>query len=334
VWSWLGVTAAGLLNGSFAVPMKTARTWKFHHIWTLHSLLAMVVLPWAVAIYTVPSLSEILGSVPARGWLVLALLGLLFGVGSLLYGVAVDLLGIALGFAIQLGLSVVLGALELRLMSGSISFRTARDAAYLLGLVLMVVGVILCALAGGAKSAQPGAVGAKFRKGLVIAIVGGVLAPSLGLGIEYGTKLLAPSRTAGALGDSFNNQTYLAWAVFLSVSAVVQGGYCLYRVARERATSVFVSPGAALDALQVVGMSTLWISSIYIYGRSVFSLGGLGASLGWPIFIAFIILTSNAWGVILGEWKGAARRSFRRMLVGSAVLVLAAFLIGRGNPGS
>lgn len=332
--NWLGVAAAGLLNGSFAVPIKTARTWKFHHIWTLHSLLAMVALPWAVAIYAVPNPGEILGSVPSRGWLILAALGLLFGVGSLLYGVAVDLLGIALGFAIQLGLSIVLGALELRLMSGPISLHTARDAVYLLGLALMVVGVILCAQAGGAKCAQPGASGARFRKGLVIAIVGGILAPSLGLGIEYGTKLLATGESAGASRGGFNNQIYLAWAVFLSVSAMVQAGYCYYRVASARATSVFFSPGAGLDALQVVGMSTLWISSIYVYGRSVFGLGRLGASLGWPIFIAFIILTSNVWGMILGEWKGAGPRAFRRMLVGSAILVLAAFLIGQGNPRS
>ena len=332
--SWLGVTAAGLLNGSFAVPLKTARIWKFHHIWTLHSLLAMVVMPWAVAIYAVPNPGEILGFVPARGWLILAALGLLFGVGSLLYGVAVDMLGIALGFAIQLGLSIVLGALELRLMSGSLSLRTARDALYLLGLMLMVVGVVLCAQAGGAKSAAPGSSGARFRKGLVIAIVGGILAPSLGLGIEYGTKLLATSPGGTATAGGFNNQIYLAWAVFLSVSALVQAGYCAYRVLSERSASLYVSPGAALDALQVLGMSTLWISSIYVYGRSVFGLGRLGASLGWPIFIGFIILTSNAWGAILGEWKGAGPGPFRRMLVGSAILVLAAFLIGQGNPGS
>jgi L-rhamnose-H+ transport protein len=334
VWSWLGVTAAGLLNGSFAVPIKTARVWKFHHIWALHSLLAMVAMPWAVALYAVPNLRGILSSVPGRGWLILTALGLLFGLGSLLYGVAVDLLGIALGFAIQLGLSIVLGALELRLMSGSIALHTARDAVYLLGLALMVVGVVLCAQAGGAKSAQPGASGARFRKGLVIAIVGGILAPTLGLGIEYGTKLLAADPAGAAANRGFNNQIYLAWAVFLSVSAIVQGGYCAYRVVNERATSVFVSPGARLDALQVLGMSTLWISSIYVYGRSVFALGRLGASLGWPIFIAFIILTSNAWGAILGEWKGAGRGPTRRMLVGSAVLILAAFLIGQGNPGS
>ncbi len=331
LWNWIGVVAAGLLNGSFALPIKTARHWKFHHIWAVHSMLAMVFFPWAVALYFVPDAPAILGAVPTRSWLVLGALGLLFGVGSLLYGVAVDLLGIALGFAIQLGLSIVLGALELRLMSGSISFAGVRDALYFLGLALMVAGVILCAQAGGEKSAGQTATGTQFRKGLVIAIVGGILAPTLGLGIEYGTKLLAASGGQGPEGNAFNNQTYLAWAVFLSVSAIVQAGYCFWRVANTRALGALVSSGAGLDALQVLGMSTLWISSIFVYGRGVFGLGRLGASLGWPIFIAFIILTSNAWGVVLGEWRAAGPATFRKMLWGSAVLVVAAFLIGQGN---
>ena len=93
--NWAGIVLAGLLNGSFAVPLKTTRTWKFDHIWMVHSLLAMGLLPWGFAIVVVPEWSSILGSVPASGWLGLTGWGVLFGVGSLLYGVAVDLLGIA-----------------------------------------------------------------------------------------------------------------------------------------------------------------------------------------------------------------------------------------------
>ncbi len=124
--SWLGVVLAGLLNGSFAVPLKTTRVWKFNHIWTLHSLLAMCVLPWIVVIAAVPRWSDLLASVPSRGWLTLVGWGVLFGIGSLLYGIAVDLLGIALGFAIQLGLSIVLGALLPLLWAGAFRLRSQR----------------------------------------------------------------------------------------------------------------------------------------------------------------------------------------------------------------
>ena len=329
--NWAGIVLAGLLNGSFAVPLKTTRTWKFNHIWMIHSFLAMGLLPWAFAILVVPGWSEILGAVPAQGWLGLMGWGVLFGIGSLLYGVAVDLLGIALGFAIQLGLSIVLGALLPLIWAGALSLHTRENWLFLLGLAVMVAGVILCAQAGGSKSATPGASGARFRKGLIIAIIGGILSPTLNFGIQYGTSLLT-SLGETPTGSGFPNRIYLAWAVFLSAAAVIQAGSCLVRILKGQQAAAFRAPGAGRDFLQVVVMSSLWISSVFVYGRSAFGLGRLGISFGWPIFIALIILASNAWGVILGEWKGVAPSAFRRMLAGSAVLALAAFLIGQGNP--
>jgi L-rhamnose-H+ transport protein len=330
--NWAGIVLAGLLNGSFAVPIKTARAWKFDHIWMVFSLLAMAVIPWAGVALAVPRWSEILGAVPASGWWGLVALGLLWGVASLLYGVAVDLLGIALGFAIQLGLSIVLGALLPLIWSRAISFRTVKDAFFFGGLALMVVGVVLCAQAGGAKSNAPGATGARFRKGLIIALLGGIGAPLLNFGIQYGISLL---RTAGQIpvDARFSVNTYVAWAVFLSAAAVTQSGYCLLRIVTTKGGALFRVAGSGRDAGLVVGMSFVWAASVCIYGMSAVGLGRLGTSFGWPVFVALIILTSNAWGVLLGEWKGAERSAFRRMIVGSAVLVLAAFLIGQGNPG-
>jgi L-rhamnose-H+ transport protein len=330
--NWGGIILAGMLNGSFAVPLKTARAWKFEHIWMVFSLLAMGVIPWAGVLLAVREVGGILAAVPATGWLSLVALGLLWGVASLLYGVAVDLLGIALGFAIQLGLSIVLGALLPMVWSRSLSLRTAQDAFFLGGLALMVVGVVLCAQAGGAKSSAPGATGARFRKGLIIALLGGIGAPLLNFGIQYGISLL---RMAGQIPAEarFSVNTYVAWAVFLSAASVTQSGYCAFRIIQSKIGPAFRAAGSGRDAGLVGGMSLVWAASVCFYGMSVVGLGALGPSFGWPVFIALIILTSNAWGVILGEWKGAPRAAFRRMLAGSAVLVLAAFLIGQGSPG-
>ena len=52
--SWLGIVIAGALNGTFAVPMKTARAWKFEHIWGVFSIFAMVVIPWCAVLIAVP----------------------------------------------------------------------------------------------------------------------------------------------------------------------------------------------------------------------------------------------------------------------------------------
>jgi len=126
-------------------------------------------------------------------------------------------------------------------------------------------------------------------------------------------------------------EIYLAWAVFLSAAAVVQSAYCFGRVVRGRSTRLFGAGMRTRDAIQVTAMSLLWISSVFIYGRSAYGLGALGNSFGWPVFVALIILTSNAWGVLLAEWKQAARAAFYRMVAGSAVLILAAFVIGQSR---
>jgi L-rhamnose-H+ transport protein len=165
---------------------------------------------------------------------------------------------------------------------------------------------------------------------LIIAIIGGILAPTLNFGIQYGTTLLAKAGEMPGRGG-FPLPIYVTWAVFLSTAAFVQAGYCLVRILRAGQVSAFGSPGAARDAPQVAVMSSLWIASVFIYGRSAFGLGRLGNSFGWPVFIALIILTSNAWGMILGEWRGASRSAVYRMLAGSTVLILAAFLIGQSK---
>jgi L-rhamnose-H+ transport protein len=330
--SWLGVIVAGVLNGSFAVPMKTARAWKFPHIWAVFSLLAMAIIPWGGVAIAVPDMRGILSSVPLRGWLMLGILGLIWGVASLLYGVAVDLLGIALGFSIQLGLSIVLGALIPLAWTGEIAVRSLRDVLYFSGLAVMVVGVVLCSQAGGNK--HPGRKERRehFRKGLIIAILGGIGAPLLNVGIQYGISLL---RASGQIPTSaaFSVRTYVAWAVFLAAAAVTQAGWCGWQIAKTRGFALFSQAGTLHDALGVGVMALVWAASLCIYGVSAIWLGKAGTSIGWPIFVGLIVLTSNLWGVVLGEWKGATPPAVHRMIVGCIVLVLAAFLIGQGNRG-
>jgi L-rhamnose-H+ transport protein len=215
--------------------------------------------------------------------------------------------------------------------SRALSLGSRQDAFFLGGLALMVGGVILCAQAGGAKSSTPGATGTRFRMGLIIAIIGGVGAPLLNFGIQHGISLL---RLARQIPDEarFSVNTYVAWAVFLSAAALTQAGYCLLRILRTKAGGAFRAAGSGRDAILVLAMSVCWTASVAFYGMSVVGLGPHGASFGWPVFIALIILTSNAWGVALGEWKNVPGVAFRRMLAGSAVLVVAAFLIGQGRP--
>jgi len=331
--SWLGIVFAGVLNGSFAVPMKTARVWKFEHVWGVFSLLAMFVIPWCGVLFAVPNWYSILTAIPRSGLAGLIALGLIWGVGSLFYGLAVELLGIALGFSIQLGLSIVIGALIPFALVRGLAVRSPSDWAFLGGIALMVIGVIVCATAGKASKKKETSTTAtavttetfdrvRFRKGIVIAVLGGLGSPLLNFGIQYGTSLLPRSAAGAVLGQ------WIAWAVFLSAASVSQAGWCFYRVVATRQTALFRAEGSRHDAVLVVVMGIVWAVSVFLYGASATSLGLIGTSVGWPVFIGIIVITSNAWGVALGEWKLRPKGDLYQMIDGSVVLIVAAFIIG------
>ena len=323
--SWLMLAAAGILNGTFAVPMKTAKRWSFDHIWAVFSLLAMAAVPWLAIWIAIPRWTSLVSGVPAGGINRLIGLGLIWGVASLLYGLAIDALGVSLGISIQLGLSIVVGALLPRLWRTT-SAPAGSSLAFYAGLAMMVAGVIACAGAGRDTSAaaKPRDV-SKFRKGLVIAIAGGLGAPLLNVGIQYGLSLLSSAGSAGGSGQ------VVAWAIFLSAASLTQGGFCLFRVLMRGAQREYFRNGVRSEWLRVGIMAVVWAASVFLYAFAAAALGPLGTSVGWPIFIGLIVVTSNVWGVALGEWKQRSGSQFMQMLAGSGLLIFATFLVAQGR---
>jgi len=323
MWNWAGLALSAVLNGTFAVPMKTARRWSFEHLWAVFSLLAMALLPWLAVMVAIPEWRSLLGGVPPAGLVKLMALGLLWGVASLFYGLAIDILGVALGISIQLGLSIAAGAILPRLWLDASAARS--PFLFFAGVALMVAGVIVCALAGQDRSTGgPKVGGSRFRSGLIIAILGGLGAPLLNIGIQYGTNLLGGASGAG-LGQ------WVAWALFLSAASITQSGYCFIRVAQRRGFSDYSAASARTEWLRIVVMAVVWGASIGLYAFSTAALGPLGTSVVWPIFIGLIVVTSNVWGLILGEWRGKPPGHVRMMLGGSVVLIAATFLVAQGR---
>lgn len=324
--NWVIVFVAGLMSGSFAVPMKTAKKWNFHHIWGLFSFLGMIVLPSAGVIAFIPQWSAVLGGLPGSGLLSLVVLGLIWGVAAMLYGVAVEMLGVALGVSILLGLSIVVGSIVPRFIAGTIFTTPYRDTLFVGGLLLAIGGIVLCGLAG--RTERDARSAAQFKKGLIVAIVGGIGSPVLNIGFQQGVRLLQAHPEATAMTP---RATWVAWAFFLFFAAVSQVSYCEYRVLKESKQSTYFAPGAGGDLLRVVVMAAVWFGSTFLYAVASAALGPIGPSLGWPVFVALIVLASNVWGVILGEWKGRPSKAFRTMVLGSVLLAIATLLIAQSG---
>ena len=102
---------AGVLNGSFATPTRFMNRWQWENVWALWAVLAMFVLPWIVALATVPHLFATYQTVEVRHALLLVIaFGAGYGIAAICFGLGVEAIGIALNFAIALGTATAVGS--------------------------------------------------------------------------------------------------------------------------------------------------------------------------------------------------------------------------------
>ncbi len=112
IWfATLVVLVGGIMEGSFALPMRFARHWAWENIWMAYSLIGLIVIPWIAASVSVPALADAYRAVPLRTLGTTALFGLGWGIANVLFGLAVPIVGIALSIAIIVGMSAALGSL-------------------------------------------------------------------------------------------------------------------------------------------------------------------------------------------------------------------------------
>jgi len=324
----------GFLQGSFALPMKRMSAWRWENTWLVYSVAGMVVLPWVTALATVPHLGEVLHR--ARGTTIfeVALFGFGWGVGSTLFGLGISRVGMALTFAIVLGITASLGSLVPLVIVGSGQVFTPQGYSLLAGLVIVIVGIIFCSVAGhrreqelSASSAQLG--GAGFGWGLAICIFSGIFSAMLNFSFVFGKGLQQLTLAAGARTAMASN---LVWALALSSGFLANAGYCVYLLQKNRTWGALTQGNVpARYWLGAVLMGTVWFFGIVAYGIGAVNLGALGAVVGWPLFMAMNIIAANAWGAVTGEWKGSSRVTYGYSWAGITVLLVAIYVISRGS---
>ena len=96
---------------------------------------------------------------------------------------------------------------------------------------------------------------------------------------------------------------------------------------KNRSISRFFQPGGARLYPLALLMGLLWGGSTFVYGAAAPRLGRMGTSIGWPLSLATGLLTANAIGLALGEWKHSSRLARNWMLSGIGILLVAIFVL-------
>ena len=320
---------AGVLSGNCMLPIKFDKQSAWENIWCVFSIVSLLVLPWALALMLVPNLRSVYAALPGSAYVTPVLFGTGWGVAQVLFGLSIARLGLALGYAVIIGLGTLLGALVPLLASHREIIPSARGALILSGMAVMVVGVAVSAKAGLIREGgfPKDAATANYGLAIALAVLCGLMAPMVNYAFAFGQPI---AEQAVGFGASPEAAGYAVWPIALLGGFVPNLLYCCTVLTRN-GTWIRFCHGWHRDVWIGCLMGVLWMGAVAVYGVSTALLGALGTSVGWALFQIFMIMTANVSGVLTGEWKDAPDRARRALWVGLALLAAATGIIASGN---
>jgi len=327
------VVLAGITTGTYFLGLKYVAPWKWENIWLVYAVLALLVMPCVVAFASVPHLGEVLSLSPAGAVGRVFLFGAGWGIGSVLSGLGVDRMGMAMGVSVLIGIDAAIGSFVPMAINTPEVILQKKGLVVILSVLTLLVGVALVGVAGKKRelaqaSARTSNQQGSFRSGLVICIFSGIFSAMMNFALAFSQQIVQSARDAGVSQAGALNAV---WLVTLMGGFVPTGIYTGYLLTRNKTWGNFTLPKTKTFWLVGAGMALLWYVGVVLYGRGATDMGNLGAVIGWPLFMAVLILASSVSGFATGEWKGCGPQAKRWMGAGLFMLMLASVLLGIAN---
>ncbi len=326
------ILIAAILQGIFLLPMSRARGWAWEHVWLAFSLFGMLLCNWLLTVLVLPSPAALFAQVPQREVLILVCFGLAWGAGAVLFGLAMDALGLTLGYPLIMGLNASIGTFVPLLWFDGLAMFQGRHLFILAGTIVAIAGIAVCSIAGAQRQSSARDVdtgpGRRFVSGLFMAVASGCLSCLPNIGLSYGTATVHAATSLGAspvfAGDSI-------WLVFFTFGGLVNMAYCAWLIFRRRNLRALYAPARLINWAWSLAMGLMWIGSLYLYGMGAARLGHSGVIIGWPILVSVSIATGVFCGLGKGEWNGASMRTRCLLGCGLALILLSVLIIPLGQ---
>ena len=210
IFHWIG----GFCSATNFIPFRQIKRWSWEVYWPIQGFAAWMIAPSLLATLFVPHCFAILQTAFRSNPhdLELAFLfGVLWGVGGITFGLAIRYLGIALGYAIALGLCAFFGTLVPPVVHRipptyqreiAVMFHQTSGQIILLGVVICLIGVAVNGAAGYSKEQEfteeerieAGERDYDFPKGIAIAILAGFMSSFFAFGLDAGKPIAALAR--------------------------------------------------------------------------------------------------------------------------------------------
>lgn len=315
--TFLTLILAGIMNGSFVIPVKYIDH-SIGRIWFYYSIVGLAIIPWVILAFVVPNFIDGYLTLPVSIFSILFLSGFIFGLGQLTFAKAIKSLGIALSFTINLGIGVTIGSLFVVALDHDFFMRKGQLVT--LATILIVASLVFYYFANKKMPQQfsNAARTSHYRKNWLLVIFTGITS-----GLQNIAFIIVAFHSKGNLhiGNSF-----WVWPPFLLAAAIPIFVYFLYQMKKTALHCDEVKAISIKEFLLISLMGFLFTGSLAVYSIIMSQLDAQQQEIGWPTFMVAIILTSQIWGLLLGEMTNFSKKQKIYWLC-SVGLLLGAILV-------
>ena len=320
-------------QSSSYVPINKVKNWAWESFWIVQGIFAWLVFPLLGALLGVPEgmgLFELLGNGGAAKAIVY---GILWGVGGLTFGLSMRYLGVALGQSISLGTCAGFGTLLPAIFAGTNLFQ-GQGLILLVGVCITLAGIAVIGYAGSLRSKNMTEEEKKaaikdfaLTKGLLVALLAGVMSACFALGLDAGTPIKEAALTNGV------KPLFAGLPVILLVTFggfLTNAAYCIQQnIKNKTGKDYFSVPGGIFvnNVLFCALAGVLWYSQLFglEMGKSFLVDSPLLMAFSWSILMSLNVTFSNVWGILLKEWKGCNSKTISVLVIGLVILVFSVF---------
>lgn len=325
--------AAGIMLGLYALPEKYTRDFEFENTWGLMFFINMFIVPFVAGFLLVDDFWGIITALSPGVLLPMAVASVLWGIGVMLWGKAINYIGLSLGFSLFIGTVILVGSLLPFVVDGlppQSAFLTI-----LAGIVVVLIGVIANGRAGIARqrdeqeglatTQETSAMGA----GIAIAVGGGLLAT----GFSYANAVGRP--TLHELSQAAGNPEWVTAVVVMFIIYVAGGlfvaPYFLYQLSKKGYWDKFRTPALGRNLVLTTVMAILNFAASVTFAYAAFQLGAAGNTVGYAIFNTVCVAVAIVMGLLTGEWARASGRARSFLYLGLAAMIAGVVIIAYGN---
>ncbi|AWV96729.1 L-rhamnose/proton symporter RhaT [Arcticibacterium luteifluviistationis] len=319
---------AGLTLGLYALPEKFTKDFEFANTWGLFFGINMLIVPPLAAFLFVDGLGEIIASIPSTVLWGMGISGLLWGIGVMMWGKAINYVGLSLGFSIFIGTVILVGSLIPFGVNGLPENNVFITI--LVGILVVLLGVLFNGKAGMLREKDDTSGKSKnVLAGIIIAIIGGLLATGFSYANAVGGEVIS------AASEVQGNASWVASVVIMLIiymaGALFVIPYFIIQLSKKNLWIKFSTNFFGKNILMATVMAVLNFIAGVAFAYSAFLLGKLGGTVGYAIFNALSVAVAITSGLVMGEWKNAPSKARNYLYMGLAAMVLGVVVIAVGN---